>query len=175
MADNDNLYFSFDDEEDEDVEAEESQNRAFLIGAIILAAVFVLGICAIVIFFVIRPSNLLGGGGGVSDIELTNSANMTLAAATQTAAFEAQQATEEVTEEPTEVAERLAQLAVPAAREAWTGGRSPAESPVFGLYLALPEGASAEAVAPAVIQDLGGRPAAVESFPLGRAALFPVR
>jgi hypothetical protein len=112
--DNDNLYFSFDDEEEEEgVEAEESQNRAFLIGAIILAAVFVLGICAIVIFFVIKPSNLLGGGGGVSDIELTNSANMTLAAATQTAAFEALQATETPTERPTEIAEVTEEVTAP--------------------------------------------------------------
>jgi flagellar basal body-associated protein FliL len=112
--DNDNLYFSFDDEEEEEgVEAEESQNRAFLIGAIILAAVFVLGICAIVIFFVIKPSNLVGGGGGVSDIELTNSANMTLAAATQTAAFEALQATETPIEEPTEIAEVTEEVTAP--------------------------------------------------------------
>jgi cytoskeletal protein RodZ len=83
--DDDNLYFSFDDEEEDAApEVEESQNRSFLIGAIALAAVFVLGICAVVIWaVVIQPRQ----GTQVSDIELTNAANMTLAAATQTSQF----------------------------------------------------------------------------------------
>lgn len=91
MADDDDLYFSFDEEEEEPaeaevVEAEESRNRSFLIGAIILAAVFVVGIAAILLYF------LFGRGPqqpAVSANELTNQANMTLFAITQTAAFEA--------------------------------------------------------------------------------------
>jgi hypothetical protein len=156
--DNDNLYFSFDDEEEEEgVEAEESQNRAFLIGAIILAAVFVLGICAIVIFFVIKPSNLLGGGGGVSDIELTNSANLTLAAATQTAAFEAFQATETPTEAPTEVAEVTEEVTAPSA----TPTSLIQVTPLTGTQTAQAEGGGGEATAEGtseiiVVTPLGG-------------------
>lgn len=115
MEDNDDLYFSFDDDEDVPadpdaiIEGEESQNRTFLIGAIILAAIFVIGI-AVVAILVFFPRG--GGEPEVSANELTNQANMTLYAATQTAAFETQQApppveeteepvaTEEVTEEP---------------------------------------------------------------------------
>jgi outer membrane biosynthesis protein TonB len=106
MEDNDDLYFSFDDDEDVPadsdsvVEGEESQNRTFLIGAIILAAIFVIGIAfvAIMVFF---PRG--GGEPQVSANELTNQANMTLYAATQTAAFETQQAppVAQATEEPT--------------------------------------------------------------------------
>ncbi|MEJ2149989.1 MAG: hypothetical protein P8Z40_10960 [Chloroflexota bacterium] len=156
--DNDNLYFSFDDEEEEEgVEAEESQNRAFLIGAIILAAVFVLGICAIVIFFVIKPTNLLGGGGGVSDIELTNAANMTLAAATQTAAFEAFQATETPTEAPTEVAEATEEVTAPSA----TPTSLIQVTPLTGTQTAQAEGGGGEATAEGtseiiVVTPLGG-------------------
>jgi hypothetical protein len=89
MNDDDNLYFSFDDEEaaDETPEAEEGQNRSFLIGALVLAAVFVLGICAVLLYlFVYRPSQVAGG----SDIALTNAANMTAYAITQTAQSQAQ-------------------------------------------------------------------------------------
>jgi len=115
MEDNDDLYFSFDDDEDVPadpdaiIEGEESQNRTFLIGAIILAAIFVIGI-AVVAILVFFPRG--GGEEQVSANELTNQANMTLYAATQTAAYETQQApppveeteepvvTEEMTEEP---------------------------------------------------------------------------
>jgi|GEM_PF-1681488 len=89
MNDDDNLYFSFDDEEaaDETPEAEEGQNRSFLIGALVLAAVFVLGICAVLLYlFVYRPSQV----AGTSDIALTNAANMTAYAITQTAQSQAQ-------------------------------------------------------------------------------------
>lgn len=130
MEDNDDLYFSFDDDEDVPadseavMEGEESQNRTFLIGAIILAAIFVIGIAfvAIMVFF---PRG--GGEPEVSANELTNQANMTLYAATQTAAYETQQApvveeTEEATEEPTaeEVAEQptLTPTLEPATEEA---------------------------------------------------------
>lgn len=115
MEDNDDLYFSFDDDEDVPadsdavMEGEESQNRTFLIGAIILAAIFVIGI-AFVVIMVFFPRG--GGEPEVSANELTNQANMTLYAATQTAAYETQQAppvveetaeptTEEVAEQPT--------------------------------------------------------------------------
>jgi outer membrane biosynthesis protein TonB len=127
MEDNDDLYFSFDDDEDvpadsdSAMEGEESQNRTFLIGAIILAAIFVIGIAfvAILVFF---PRG--GGEPQVSANELTNQANMTLYAATQTAAFETQQAPSvvEETEEPTaeEVAEQptLTPTLEPATEEA---------------------------------------------------------
>src|SRR5688572_28464080 len=82
MMDDDNLYFSFDDEPeaDETPEAEEGQNRSFLVGIAVLAGVFVLGICAVLIYlFVLRPD-----GTQVSDNELTNIANMTAFAITQT-------------------------------------------------------------------------------------------
>lgn len=122
MEDNDDLYFSFDDDEDVPadpdaiIEGEESQNRTFLIGAIILAAIFVIGI-AVVAILVFFPRD--GGEPQVSANELTNQANMTLYAATQTAAFETQQAppvveeteepveTEEMTEEPVETEEPI--------------------------------------------------------------------
>lgn len=83
MNDDDNLYFSFDDEQGEDEPAaEESQNRSFLIGALVLAAVFVLGICAVLIYlFVLQPQQ----AAETNDIALTNAYNMTMAAATQTA------------------------------------------------------------------------------------------
>jgi hypothetical protein len=114
MDENDNLFFSFEDEEEPGEatpEAEEGQNRSFLIGAIVLAAVFVLGICAVLIYFlVIQPQQQAAS----SDIELTNAYNMTMAAATQTAQVLTQaaptQAPEETeppaagTEEPTSTA-----------------------------------------------------------------------
>lgn len=129
MEDNDDLYFSFDDDEDVPadsdsvMEGEESQNRTFLIGAIILAAIFIIGIAfvAIMVFF---PRG--GGEPEVSANELTNQANMTLYAATQTAAFETQQAPPiaEATEEPTseEVAQQptLTPTLEPATEEATT-------------------------------------------------------
>jgi hypothetical protein len=102
MNDDDNLYFSFDDEENAEAatpEAEEGQNRSFLIGAIVLAAVFVLGICAVLIYlFVYRPTQV----AGTSDIALTNSANMTAFAITQTAqAAVVSGPTQPATQEPT--------------------------------------------------------------------------
>jgi hypothetical protein len=92
MADLDELLPDFDGEEGEAGEgrmaAEEGQNRAFLIGAIILASVFVVGIALIALFL------FRGGGRGpaVSDTELTNQANMTLYAATQTSQFQTETA-----------------------------------------------------------------------------------
>ncbi len=90
MADNDDLYFSFDEEEEEageaeTVEVEEKQNRSFLIGAIILALVFLVGIALVAVFFLFlrQPPE-----PAVADIELTNQANMTLFAMTQAAALE---------------------------------------------------------------------------------------
>lgn len=84
----DDLIFSFDEEEPEEegaggVEAEEAQNRTFLIVAGILGALFVLGLVFIGILLLTRRP----AGPSVSEIELTNQAMMTLAAATQTADF----------------------------------------------------------------------------------------
>lgn len=83
MDDNDQLYVPiFDDDEDDEgtPEGDERQNSSFLIGAIVLAAVFVLGICAIVIYLaVIRPRQT-----GVADddnIALTNQVNIQTATA----------------------------------------------------------------------------------------------
>jgi hypothetical protein len=98
-------------EEDEDVEEEESSNRTFIIGAIILGAVFVIGIC-IVLVVIFSRNGLFGGGqqAEVSPNELTNQVNATYSAETQAAVFETQQAaaeepieTEEPTEAPTEL------------------------------------------------------------------------
>ena len=97
MEDNDSLYFSFDEEEEEEAAAE-GQNRAFLIGAIVLAAVFVLGICAVVIIFVIGPG-ARGGEPEVSENQLTNEFNMTAAASTAAASQLTQQAEAPLPEE----------------------------------------------------------------------------
>jgi hypothetical protein len=77
--DDNNLIFSFEDEEpeDEDLEAEEGQNRAFLIGALALAGVLMVGICLVVYLVVIRPRQQ--GQGQVSEVELTNQANQATA------------------------------------------------------------------------------------------------
>lgn len=90
----DDLAVSFDDEEEEELEAEEGPNRAFLIGAIILAAIFVLGLCVVLALVYLGPGR--GEAAEVSPNELTNNANMTLAAQTATAAFLTQQAPTEV-------------------------------------------------------------------------------
>ncbi len=84
----DDLIFSFDEEGPEEegarsVEAEEAQNRTFLVVAGILGALFVLGLVFIGILLLTRKP----AGPSVSEIELTNQALMTLAAATQTADF----------------------------------------------------------------------------------------
>ncbi|NDJ34309.1 MAG: hypothetical protein GYB64_06540 [Chloroflexi bacterium] len=88
MADDD-FYFSFDDEEgeaaaDEELEAEQSSNRGFLIGALVLGAVFAIAICLIGVFL-LRDTILPGGGEQVSDTQLTNEANMTIIAQTEEA------------------------------------------------------------------------------------------
>ncbi len=100
MKDDDSLYFSFDDqeegeEEEDQVQAEEGQNKSFLYGIIALAAVFFLILCLGVGYIFLRPqlSGLLGGQPTqVSSNELTNQANMAAFALTQTAAFETQTA-----------------------------------------------------------------------------------
>lgn len=73
------------DDFDSDVGSEQSQNRTFLIGAGVLAAIFVLGLC-VVLFVVLRG----GGGGGDETTAMTETAiaevNLTnIAGATQTA------------------------------------------------------------------------------------------
>ena len=107
MADNnDDLYFSFDDEEPAGQPAPapegEKGNRGFLIGAILLAAVFVLGICTVLVLVVFKPFG--PGEPQVSENQLTNEANMTLFAQTQTAEAATAAAVAEVPaviEEPT--------------------------------------------------------------------------
>ncbi len=90
-------------DDDEDVEQEEGQNRTFIIGAIILGAVFVIGICVVVVVMLSR-SGAIGGGqqAELSPNELTNQVQMTFAAETQTAVFESQQG---AAEEPVETEE----------------------------------------------------------------------
>jgi hypothetical protein len=86
MADDD-LYFSFGDEDDlgeddEDIQAEESSNRGFMIAAGVLGALLLIGICAAVALVLLGPGRQ---PAGPSPNQLTNEANMTLFAATQTA------------------------------------------------------------------------------------------
>ncbi len=110
MADNDELFFSFDDEE-EDILDEQSadssssgagNNRIFLIGVIVLAFISLAGIAVIALFF------LRGSGpeeAAVSANEMTNQAIMTLAAQTadaQVLTASAPTATTEPVEEPTD-------------------------------------------------------------------------
>src|SRR5688572_25413795 len=100
MEDDDNLYFNFDDDEagDDSPEAEEGQNRSFLIGAIVLGAVFVLGICAVVLFLIFGRQN---APPVVSDNDLTNQANIATATAMANEAATAA-AGGGTTQEPTE-------------------------------------------------------------------------
>ncbi len=100
MSDIDDLYVSFDDDEPEadDIQGDEGQNRTFLIGAIILAAVFVLGICAVVIYLIFGR----GQQGGVSQNEIINQTNEALFAASQTASFQTMVAVPTETPEVTE-------------------------------------------------------------------------
>jgi outer membrane biosynthesis protein TonB len=126
MDDNDDLIFSFEDEEDEDMFAaedeeaagEEQSNRGFIIGIVVLAVLFLVGVAAIVALVL---SNR-GGEPAVSANELTNQANMTLIAATQTAEFEAG-ATEE------EGAEGLPPATAPGEEEAATEVAEVTEAP----------------------------------------------
>ncbi len=108
MDDKDDLYFSFDEEEEageegEEIKAAESKNRAFLIGAIALAAVFGIGICVVIVLVLAPRLGLLGGGGtpAISENEIINMTNEALFAATQTASFQTQMAP---TATPAEVA-----------------------------------------------------------------------
>jgi hypothetical protein len=121
MDDNDDLIFSFEDEDDDEdmfpveedeAAGEERSNRGFIIGIVVLAVLFLVGVAAIVALVL----SSRGGEPPISPNELTNQANMTLIAATQTAEFEAGAAEEEgegelpaatapVEEEVTEIAE----------------------------------------------------------------------
>jgi len=108
MDDKDDLYFSFDEEEEageegEEIKAAESKNRAFLIGAVALAAVFGIGICVVIVLVLAPRLGLLGGGGtpAISENEIINMTNEALFAATQTASFQTQMAP---TATPAEVA-----------------------------------------------------------------------
>lgn len=100
--DDSDLMFSFqEDEEDQEPEtqAAEGGNRAFLFGVLALVGIFAIGILAVAYLVFFRPS---GNGQQVAEIELTNQANMTAAAATEMAAIETQSAPTEVPEvEPT--------------------------------------------------------------------------
>lgn len=99
MDDQGDLYFSFDDEDagleetsfetptpgDEPPQKETPKNRTFLIAVIALALISLLGIGLLAAFYFWGD----GFDRQVSDNELTNQANMTLFAVTQTAEFEA--------------------------------------------------------------------------------------
>jgi len=100
----DDLSFGGDEEEEELVE-EERPNRSFMIGAIALAAVFLIGICAVV-GLILWPRLSGQQAAQVSPNELTNNYNMTMAAQTATSALLTQQAPVGVTTEaPTTPAE----------------------------------------------------------------------
>ncbi len=94
---NDDLYFSFDDEEEGEPgaagegtpEAEESQNRTFLYATIGLGAIFVLGLILIAFLLLRGKPNQQAAA---SANEMTNQANQALFAATQTADFQTQSA-----------------------------------------------------------------------------------
>jgi hypothetical protein len=111
----DDFDVSFGDEEEEEGEEtlveERGPNRAFLIGAIALAAVFLLGLCAVVVL-VFLPQLTGRGAAEVSPIEQTNNYNMTMAAGTETAALLTQQAPPavETTAPPVEVVTEEATL-----------------------------------------------------------------
>jgi len=91
----DDFDVAFGDEEEEegeeDLVEERGPNRAFLIGAIALAAVFLVGLCAI-LALVFLPQLTGRQAAEVSGIEQTNNYNMTMAAATATSALLTQQA-----------------------------------------------------------------------------------
>lgn len=114
MDDKDGLYFSFDEQEEQpaekEVKAEEGSNRTFLIGAIVLAAVFVLGICAVVAYLFFGRQLTGGTAQQVSPNELTNNAAMTALAFTQTASFLTQSAP---TTAPTNTATQVKASATP--------------------------------------------------------------
>jgi hypothetical protein len=101
--------------EEEEGEAEEGPNRAFLIGAILLAAVFVIGLCAALYIILRGPSRQAAEQAAA--IEATNNANMTAAAQTATAAQVAIEATEtpavEATAIPQEVEPTATRTPVP--------------------------------------------------------------
>jgi hypothetical protein len=133
MMDDDNLYFSFDDEPagDETPEAEEGQNRSFLVGIAVLAGVFVLGICAVLIYlFVIRDQS-----PQVSENELTNAANMTAFAITQTAG-----AGGVLTEDPGQTLEPVGETEVPGTEETQPAGGDASATPESGLTLTVEPG-----------------------------------
>ncbi len=92
MDDYDDLYPDFGEEDEEAeagvVEAEESSNRTFLVGAIILGAVFVLGIAVVAILMIMGR----GKEPEVSANELTNEAVEQLFSATETAQYLTQSA-----------------------------------------------------------------------------------
>lgn len=83
----DDFDITFDDEEEEDaLVEEEGPNRTFLIAAIALAAVFLIGLC-IVVALIFMPQLTGRGTAEISPNEQTNNFNMTLAAETATAAL----------------------------------------------------------------------------------------
>ncbi len=106
MDDQGDLYFSFDDEEqdtgstpyDTGLSSPDSpkpktpRNRTFLVAVIALALISLLGIGLLAAVYLANN----GIGGRVSENELTNQANMTLFASTQTAEYENQLAATEI-------------------------------------------------------------------------------
>jgi hypothetical protein len=153
MDDKDDLYFSFDEEEEageegEEIKAAESKNRAFLIGAIALAAVFGIGICVVLVLVLAPRLGLLGGGGtpAVSENEIINMTNEALFAATQTASFQTQMAP---TATPTEAATTPAPV--------------PSATPTSGLAVTVatsptPAGPEVAQVTPAETEEEGVPP-----------------
>ena len=170
MDDKDDLYFSFDEEEEageegEEIKAAESKNRAFLIGAIALAAVFGIGICVVLVLVLAPRLGLLGGGGtpAISENEIINMTNEALFAATQTASFQTQMAP---TATPTEVPATLAPApsATPTSGIAVTVATSPTPAgPEVAQVTPAEEGTITEPTTPAVTPTSG----LIEVTPLG--------
>src|SRR5574341_151578 len=171
MDDNDQLYIPiFDDEEeggdDTSPDREEGQNRSFLIGAIVLAAVFVLGICAIVIYLlVLRPQQTQQATD--NSIELTNAVLIQ----TATAQVEAQLLTESApttgpaaTEEAQATEERPSPTPTSDIRVTVVGTEETAE-PGAGTEEATREGT--------VIAEVTAGPGTASATPLSRATGSP--
>jgi len=168
MDDNDDLYFSFDEEPGGegagpaaagDQKKGRQSNRTFLIAVIALAAISLLGIGLFVAFI------FLGGVGGpqVSANELTNQANMTLLAATQVAQRETQSApTATPTEEAPTATTAFEPTATPTSLLEVTAEEVTAEAPGEGTEVA--EGTTPTPLRPVATPTGSG---IIEVTPLG--------
>jgi hypothetical protein len=162
MMDDDNLYFSFDDEPeggDDTPEAEEGQNRSFLVGIAVLAGVFVLGICAVLIYlFVLRDQS-----PQVSENELTNAANMTAFAITQTQqVIDLTAGADGVTQEPVQTT-APGETELPGTEETQAPGTEPSATPEGNLT-----------IPPGETEEVTGEPTEVAEVTQAGASATPI-